>query len=111
MKKQNVLIDHILSETICLFCFCVLFSTIYPKIKLKKKKKKKKKKTGITYTISIVKWYFGIFILTNVFSVFFGNLQSFMVHDNIVKPSEFWKKKKKKKKKNASSWPTLPMSA
>ena len=25
--------DHFLSETICLFCFCVLFSNIYPKIK------------------------------------------------------------------------------
>ena len=24
-----VLIDHILSETICLFCFCVLFSNKY----------------------------------------------------------------------------------
>ena len=26
--------DHILSETICLFCFCVLFSNMYPKTKL-----------------------------------------------------------------------------
>ena len=31
--KYFVLIGHILSETICLFCFCVLFSKIYPKIK------------------------------------------------------------------------------
>ena len=31
--KYFVLIDHILSEIICLFCFCVLFSNIYPKIK------------------------------------------------------------------------------
>ena len=31
--KYFVLIDIILSETICLFCFCVLFSNIYPKIK------------------------------------------------------------------------------
>ena len=31
--KHFVLIDHILSETICLFCFCVWFSNIYPKIK------------------------------------------------------------------------------
>ena len=27
------LTDHILTETICFFCFCVLFSYIYPKIK------------------------------------------------------------------------------
>ena len=27
------MIDHILSETICLFCFCVLFSNMYRKIK------------------------------------------------------------------------------
>ena len=31
--KYFVLIDHILSETICLFWFCVLFSNTYPKIK------------------------------------------------------------------------------
>ena len=28
----SVLIDHILSETICLFCFCVLFSNMYSRI-------------------------------------------------------------------------------
>ena len=31
--KSFVKIDHILSKTICLFCFCVLFSNIYTKIK------------------------------------------------------------------------------
>ena len=31
--KYFVLTDHILSETICLFYFCVLFSNIYTKIK------------------------------------------------------------------------------
>ena len=33
--EQNyfVLTYHILSETICLFCFCVLFTKIYPKNK------------------------------------------------------------------------------
>ena len=31
MKIYFVLIDH-LSETICLFYFCVLFSNIYPEI-------------------------------------------------------------------------------
>ena len=29
-----VLVDHILLETICLLCFCVLFSNIYTKIKV-----------------------------------------------------------------------------
>ena len=32
--KYFVLIDHILSETICLLCFCDLFSNIYTKIKV-----------------------------------------------------------------------------
>ena len=32
--KYFILIDHILSETICLLCFCALFSNIYTKIKV-----------------------------------------------------------------------------
>ena len=32
-RKYFILLDHILSETICLFCFCVLFSNIYTIIK------------------------------------------------------------------------------
>ena len=32
-RRYFVLTDHILSETICLFGFCVLFSNMYPKIK------------------------------------------------------------------------------
>ena len=31
--KYFDLLDHILSETICLFCFCIFFSNIYHKIK------------------------------------------------------------------------------
>ena len=31
--NENILTDHILSETICLLCYCVLFSNMYPKIK------------------------------------------------------------------------------
>ena len=31
-RKKNVLIEHILSGTIWLFCFCVLFSNLYLKI-------------------------------------------------------------------------------
>ena len=40
--KYFVLIDNILSETICLFPFFVLFPNIYPKIKLMEK-------IGLTY--------------------------------------------------------------
>ena len=32
--KYFVLVDHILSETICILCYCVLFSNIYTKIKV-----------------------------------------------------------------------------
>ena len=35
--KYFVLVDHILSETICLLCFCVLFSNIYTKNKVSAK--------------------------------------------------------------------------
>ena len=31
--NENILTDHILSETVCRFCFCVLFSNMCPKIK------------------------------------------------------------------------------
>ena len=44
--KYFVLVDHILSEAICLICFCVLFSNIYPKIKFTGKQ-------GQIYAISI----------------------------------------------------------
>ena len=54
MKKKNVLII-ILSETICLFCFYVLFSNFYSKIKFTAK-------IGLTYTICIVKWFFDFFV-------------------------------------------------
>ena len=50
--KRNyfVLIDHILSEIICLFCFCVLFSNMYPKLNLSPK-------IGLSCAISIVKLF------------------------------------------------------
>ena len=53
--KYFLLIDHILSETICLFCFCILFSNMYPKIKFTVK-------NWSSYAISVVKWAFGIFL-------------------------------------------------
>ena len=54
--KYFVLNDHILSETICLFCFCVLFSNMYPKIKFLWPK------IVLTNAISTVKWIFGFFV-------------------------------------------------
>ena len=69
--------DHILSETIGLFCFYDLFSNINPKIKI-----------GLTYTISIVKrfLFFFFFFLRKYFLFFFADL--LMFHNKIVKISE-----------------------
>ena len=70
-----------LIETICLFCFCVLFSNIYAKIKLQPK-------VGLTYAISIVKWFFFNFCLRKYFLLFFAEFELLMFHNNIVKISE-----------------------
>ena len=55
--NENILF---LSKTICLFCFPVLFSNIYHKIKFTAK-------IVLTYAISIVKWFLGIFVYKNIF--------------------------------------------
>ena len=74
--KYFVLIDYILSETICLFCFCVLFSNMYPKIKF----------------IAICNFYskviFWNFCLSKYFLLFFAEFELLMLHNNIVKISE-----------------------
>ena len=73
--KCFVLIDQIVSETICLFCFCDLFSNIYPYIKFSIK-------FFLTYAVSIVMYFFFFFFfflnfyvrkqfLTNACSVVF----------------------------------------
>ena len=82
--KYSVLIDHILSETICLFCFCVfLFSNIYPKINLPPK-------TGFCHFYS--KEIFLFLCLRKDFLLFFDEFELLMFPNNIVKISERLKK-------------------
>ena len=59
--KCFVLIDQIVSETICLFYFCDLFSNIYPYIKFSIK-------FVLTYAVSIVMYFLFFFFF---FSFFF----------------------------------------
>ena len=61
-KKCFVLIDHILSETVCLFCslFVLCFKITAVKLILWPK-------MGLTYAISIVNLIFGFFLLENNF--------------------------------------------
>ena len=80
--KYFVLIDHILSETICLFCFfCVLFSNIYPKIKI----------TAKIWT-HLCNFYrkvnFWNYWLRKYFLLFFAEFELLMFHNNIMKISE-----------------------
>ena len=60
--KYFVLVDHILSETICLLCFCVLFSYIYTKIKVTAKSW-----SDLCYFYSkVIFWNFFYFSLLNL---------------------------------------------
>ena len=81
--KRFVLIDHtcILSETICLFCFWVLFSNIYPKIKYKAKNW-----SDLCNVYSKV--MFWNFCLRKYLMLFFAEFELLMFHNNIVKISE-----------------------
>ena len=79
--KYFVLIDYILSETICLFGFCVLFSNMYPKIKFIAKSWSD---LCIFYNIVI----FWNFCLRKYFLFFFAEFELLMFHNNIVKISE-----------------------
>ena len=58
-----VLVDHILSGTICPFCFCVLFANMYPKIKFTTK--------NLSYAISVEKFLFILFLFHIFFFFFF----------------------------------------
>ena len=72
---------HIL-ETICLFCFCVLFSNIYPKIKIYDQ-------NLVWHAISIAEWFvFLNFCLWKYSLLFFAVLELLMLYNNIVKISE-----------------------
>ena len=79
--KYFILVDHILSETICLFCFCVLFSDIYSKIKF----------TAInwsdlcTFYSTVIFWNF---CLRKYFLIFFAKFELLMFYNNTVKISE-----------------------
>ena len=62
-SKYYVLIDHILSETICLFCFCVCSQIFTLKLNLRPK-------ICLTYAISIVKWFFLEFLFKKIVFTF-----------------------------------------
>ena len=79
--KYFVLNDHILSETICLFCFCILFSNMYPKIKFMAKNWS----DLCNFYSKVIFWNFW---LRKKFSSFFAEFELLMFHNNIVKLSE-----------------------
>ena len=79
--KSFVLADHILSETICLFYFCVLFSNIYTKIKLTAK-------SWSDLCNFNSKGIFWNFYLRKYFSLSFAEFELLMFHNKIVKISE-----------------------
>ena len=79
--KYFVLVDHILSETICLLCFCVLFSNIYTKIKVTAKSW-----SGLCYFYSNV--IFWNFCLRKYFLFFFAEFELLTFYNNIVEISE-----------------------
>ena len=81
--KCSILINHILSETICLFCFCALFSNIYCKINFTTQ-------NGLTYAISIVNWIFGKKLLEINFLLFFRILNYFCSITILWKLQKFW---------------------
>ena len=70
-ENTVVLIDHILSETICLFCFCVLFSNMYPKIKFTAKIW-----SDLCNYLTYVKWFVLEFLSENFFFVFYFSLMN-----------------------------------
>ena len=79
--KYFVLIDHIWSETICLLCFCVLFSNIYTKIKVTAK-------SWSDLCNFYSKVIFRNFCLRKYFLLFFAEFELLMFYNNIVKISE-----------------------
>ena len=79
--KYFVLVDYILSETICLFCFCVLFSNMYPKIKFIAKSWSEL----CNFYTKVIFWHF---CLSEYFLLSFAEFELVMFHNNIVKISE-----------------------
>ena len=80
LNETFVLIDHILSKTICRFSFCVLFSNMYPKIKFIAK-----------HWSNLCNFYSKVifleFLSETFFLLFFVEFEFLMFH-NIVKISE-----------------------
>ena len=83
--KYFVLIDHIISETICLFCFCVLFSNIYTKIKVTAKSWS----DLCNFYSKVIFWNF---CLRKYFLFFFAEFELLLFYNNIMKISEKLKK-------------------
>ena len=79
--KYFILVDHILSETICLLCFCVLFSSIYTQIKVTAKSW-----SDLCYFYSKV--IFWNFCLRKYFLLLFAEFELLAFYNNIVKISE-----------------------
>ena len=101
--KYFVLIDHTLSETICLFCFCVLFSNIYPKNKFMAKIV-----SDLCNFYSKVIFCF-TFCLRKYFLLLFAEFELLMFPNNIVKLSKKWTSKTCWK--SSLKLPTLQVSA
>ena len=73
---------HILSETIWLFCFCILSSNIYPKIKFTANNRSD---LCNFYNKVIV---FFLFLSEKIFLFFFAEFELLKFHNNIVKKSQ-----------------------
>ena len=80
-RRYFVLTDHILSETICLFSFCVLFSNMYPKIKFTAK-------NWSDLHNFYSKVIFLNFCLRKYFLLFFAEFELLIFYKNIVKISK-----------------------
>ena len=79
--KSFVLTKHVLSETICLFCFCVCFSNIYTKIKFTAKSWS----DLCNFNNKVIFWNF---CLRKYFFNFLAKFELLMFHNNNVKISE-----------------------
>ena len=79
--KYFVLTDHILSETICLSYFCVLFSNIYTEIKFTAKSWS----DLCNFYSKVIFWNF---CLRKYFLLSFDEFELLTFHNNIVKISE-----------------------
>ena len=83
------MIDHSLSGTISLFCFCAFFFFFFYKYLLFLLQPK----LGLTYALSIVNWI--LFEKKNIadyFLLFITDFKLLMCHKNIMKMSEVLKK-------------------